>query len=161
MSIKPVVTYDYSLAQSIAAITAKNHVSLFNPVGSGKVLSAGGVFVSYTMLATGTLTAPMRGFRCSSASGGTLVDVADICKFNSAHPDPVGEIRIGNPTCTLGPAFFSSPPGVEKRAGVTHQVDVPPGAGPFLIRPGEGIVLRQGISVLDLVWNLSIVWAER
>lgn len=160
MSAKPVVSYDYSMAESVAAVTAKNHLSVFNPVGSGKLLIAGAIFVSFTMTAPGTATTPMRGFRTTAASGGTLVPDADVCKFTTAHPDPVAEIRINNPTCTLGPALFSSPPGVEKRSSVTHQVDVPPGAGRFLLRPGEGIVLRQGVSTADLFWNLSVVWAE-
>lgn len=160
MSSKPVITYDYSLAVSPAAATAKNHISLFNPVGSGKVLAAGAVFVSFSMITPSTAVEPLRGFRTTAASGGTLVADSEVCKFNTAHPDPVGEIRIDDPTCTLGPAFFSSPPGLVQRSGDTHQVDIPPGAGPFIIRPGEGIVLRQGVSTTDLTWNLSIVWAE-
>ena len=160
MTVKPVLSYDYSLAESVSAVAAKNHISLFNPIGSGRVLAAGGVFVSFTMTAPGTITTPMRGFRTTAASGGTLVPDSDVCKFVTAHPDPVGVVRIDNPICTLGPAFFGSPPGVEKRSSTTHQVDIPGGAGRFLIRPGEGIVLRQGPGDVALFWNLAIVWAE-
>lgn len=160
MSTKPTLTYDYSLAESAAAVTAKNHISLFNPVGSGKILAAGAVFVSFSMLQPTMLVAPMRGFRTTAASGGTLIADSAVCKFNTGHPDPVAEIRIDNPTCTLGAAFFNSPPGLVNRSSETHQVDIPPGAGPFVLRPGEGIVLRQGASTTDLTWNLSVVWAE-
>lgn len=160
MAVKPVLTYDYSLAGSPGAITAKNHVSLFNPVGSGKLLSAGAVFVTNSLTTPSTAIEPMRGFRTTAASGGTLVADSAVCKFNTAHPDPVAEIRIDNPTCTLGAAFFNSPPSLTNRSSDSHQVDIPPGAGQFLLRPGEGIVLRQGVSTTDLTWNLSLVWAE-
>lgn len=160
MTVKPVLTYDYSLASSPATVTAKNHVALFNPAGSGKILSAGAVFLTNSLTSPSTAIEPMRGFRITSSTGGTLVAVADICKFNTTHPDPVGEVRINNPTCTLGPAFFNSPPSLNNRSSASHQVDIPPGGGPFVLRPGEGIVLRQGVSVTDLTWNLSIVWAE-
>lgn len=160
MTTKPTIAYDYSLAESPATTTAKNHVSLFNPVGSGKLVVVGGFFISFTMTEVATNTAPMRGFRTTAASGGTLVSASAVCKFSTLHADPVAEIRIDNPTVTLGSAIFSSPPGVDKRSSTAHQVDVPPGAGRFILRPGEGVVLRQGVSVAGLFWNLSMVWAE-
>lgn len=160
MTTKPTVTYDFSIAESPAAATAKNHISLFNPVGSGKVFALGGFFLSYTMTAPSTLTTPMRGFRTTAASGGTLVANTDFAKFDTAHPDSVAQVRIDNPTVTLAQAVMSSPTGIDNRSSNVHSVDIPPGAGRFIIRPGQGVVLRQGVSTTALFWNLSIVWAE-
>lgn len=160
MSTKPVITYDYSIAASPGAATPKNHLSLFNPVGSGKLLAAGAIFLTNSLTSPSAAVAPMRGFRTTAASAGTLIAAADFCKFDTAHPASIAQVRIDNPTVTLGPAFFNSPPSLTNRSSDTHDVTIPPGAGRFLIRPGEGIVLRQDASTTDLTWNLSVVWAE-
>lgn len=161
MSVKPVITYVYSLPVSPGALTAKNHISLFNPVGSGKVLVLGEFLLAWTLTNPSTAILPMRGFRTTAASGGTLVPSADVCKFNNTHPDPVGVIRIDDPACTLGAAIFNSPPGLVNRSSETHHVEIPHlVGGRFIVKPGEGVVLRQGASVTELFWNLSVVWTE-
>ena len=66
--------FDFSLQRQDSTVAAKNFLTLFNPVGSGVIMSMGGVFISY--MATNPSPAyPLRGYRISSApTGGTLHD---------------------------------------------------------------------------------------
>lgn len=154
--------YLFSADEIPGVAAANNYLSLFNPVGSGKNLYAGGVFVSCVAAGGSTVTAPMRGFRITTATGGTLQAASTIAKFITANPDPVAEVRLGNPTTTLGASLFNSPPPLSAGNGTTpvHQILIPPNSGPLLIAPGEGIALRQSTGDVDLRWNLSISWAE-
>lgn len=159
----PTITGVYVYSNDVAAgvVAANNFLSLFNPVGSGKTVIFAGAFLSCTSIAAITSPAPMRGFRITTATGGTLQATNTVAEFISTMPTQVAEIRTGNPTVTLGPAIFNSPPAVG--AGViapVHTVPVPPGTGPFTLAPGEGIVLRTASGDVDMSWSISVVWME-
>lgn len=154
--------YVFSTDQINGVAAATNYLSLANPVGSGKLVYFGGAFISCVTAGGSTVTAPMRGYRATAISAGTLQADATVGKFITANPDPVAEIRTGNPTATLGAGLFNSPPPLSAGNGTTpvHQVPIPPNTGPFVLAEGEGIVLRQETGDTDLRWNLSVVWAE-
>lgn len=154
--------YVFSLDEVAGAAAANNYLSLFNPIGSGRNVIFGGAFISCVTAGGSSITAPMRGFRATLISGGTLQLDSASAKFISSNPDPVAEIRTANPAATLDGAIFNSPPAISATTGSTavHAVPVPGGTGPFLLVPGEGIVLRTSTGDTDLRWNLSIVWAE-
>lgn len=137
-------------------------MTLFNPAGSGKLLSFGSAFISSTTASGSTETEPLRGFRITTATGGTLQAVNAIGEFVTSEPSPIAEVRIGNPTVTLGPALFNSPPAISSTTASTnvHTVPVPGGLAPFILAENEGIVLRTSAGDVDQRWNLSIVWAE-
>lgn len=141
---------------------ANNYLSLFNPVGSGKILSFGSAFISSVAAGGSTVADPMQGFRITTATGGTLQANTTFAKFVTADPDSVAEVRTGNPTVTLGSQLFNSPPAISASTGSTnvHIIPVPGGLQPFTLTEGEGIVLRAAASDVDIRWNLSIVWAE-
>lgn len=163
MTVKAVPVYDYSIAIQPGVVGPNNFMSLFNPTGSGVALSVGAVFISNGAVNATSSIDPMRGFRISAASGGTLVPTTEIAKFITYHPDPAAEVRTANPTVTLGPALFNSPPVITTGTGGSdvHDVLVPPGSGPFLLLPGEGLVVRTAAGDLDQRWNISMVWGER
>lgn len=156
--------YLFSLADQVGAVAANNFLSLFNPVGSGKVTIAAGFFISSYSVGQATATEPLRGHRITSASGGTLANNAtDVAKFNNSSADTTMELRSANPTIGgLGPGFFNSPPPIGTGAGTAfvHEVEAPPGAGPFLVKPGEGLVVRTASGDIDQHFNLTIAWAE-
>lgn len=160
----PTITgvYVFSADEIPGVLAANNYLSIFNPIGSGKNVVFAGAFISATTAGTTTTTSPMRGYRATLISGGVLQADSASAKFISANPDPVAEIRTGNPAATLDGALFNSPPPLSATQGGTavHAVPVPGGTGPFLLVPGEGIVMRQAIGDVDIRWNLSIVWAE-
>lgn len=152
----------YSVGNVAGVVAANNYLSLFNPVGSGKLLSFGSAFISSTTAGGTTVTDPMQGFRITTATGGTLQATSTFGRFVTSEPDSVAEVRIGNPTVTLGAQLFNSPPAISATTGSTnvHIIPVPGGLQPFILAEGEGIVLRTLVGDTDLRWNLSVVWAE-
>ncbi len=154
--------YVFSADEITGVAAATNYLSIFNPVGSGKTVIFAGAFISCVTAGGSSVTSPMRGYRATLVSGGTLQADSASAKFITTMPDPVAEIRTNNPTATLDGALFTSPPPLSATQGGTpvHAVPVPGGTGPFTLAEGEGIVLRQTVGDTDLRWNLSIVWAE-
>ena len=161
MTVRPSPSYVFSQDAVTNVATAHNYISLFNPVGSGKLVLIGGIFISSTLLTSSSITSSMRGWRTTAASGGTLQADSVTTKAQVQFPDPVAEVRTGNPSCTLTTAFFNSPAPITDKAAPVHVVTVPPGTAPFSMPPGNGIALRTeaGIGV-GATWNLSIAWAE-
>lgn len=156
--------YVYSQAEIAGVAAANNYMSLTNPVGSGKTLVFAGAFISSFIVGdTGATVTSMRGYRATAVSGGTLQAASSIGKFQTSQPNPVGEIRVGNPTATLGTALFNSPPyiGAAKSSSpFVHQVPIPPQGGLFTLMPGESLVLRADVGDVDTRWNLSLAWGE-
>lgn len=156
--------FDFSIQRQDSTVAAKNFLTLFNPTTSGKVVSMGGFFLSY--MATNPSPAfPLRGYRISAApTGGTLHAESDICRFDTQRFAPAVEIRSNNPTIgTLGAAFFNCAPGItlgQQFSSDIQDVDAPVGFNPFLLYPGEGIVMRQDSGNPGHLWNLSVVWRE-
>jgi len=154
--------YIFSRQREDSLVTPKNFVSLWNPVNSGKVMSLGGFFVSF-MATVAAPAYPIRGYRITAQpTGGTLAASSEICAFDTKVFAPAAQIRYDNPTCTgIDGAFFNSPPGtVKDTIGEIQQIDAPPGFNPFLVRPGEGVVIRQDVGAVGHFWNISILWRE-
>lgn len=156
--------FDFSLQRQDSLVAGKNFVTCYNPVNSGKVMSMGAVFLSW--MATNPSPAyPMRGWRISTEpTGGTLHPETDICRFDTQRFTPAMVVRSNNPTIgALGPAFFNSAPGISPgvpSSSDIQQIDVPSGFNPFLLYPGEGIVIRQDAGAVGHLWNISVVWRE-
>ena len=155
-------SYVFSIQRSDSTVLAKNHLTMYNPATSGKAMTVSAFFVSF-MATVAAPAYPLRGHRFSGTpSGGTLHTVSEICKFDTGLHDPAAELRSNNPTApNLDGAIFNSPPGtVKDTIGPVHQVDAPQGFNPFVLRPGQGVVLRQDVGAVGLFWNISIIWRE-
>lgn len=160
---RPFDAYIYSQPSLAGTVGANNFLSLMNPVGNSFLVSVGALFVSSVALNSTTSVEPLRGHRITSHSGGTDVPTTDIVKLDTLDPNPTVQIKIGNPTVGgMGPGFFNSPPVITTGTGGTsvHDIDLPAGAPPFLLRPGEGLVVRAASGDVDQRWNMSIVWGE-
>jgi len=161
MTRKSLPSYVFSQDAIANVSTAYVYLSLFNPVGSGKFLVVGGLFVSSTITIPSSVPDSLRGWRITAASGGTLQLDSAVAKVQSNFPDPVAEVRTGNPTVTLGAALFNSPAPIENKASSVHEINLPPGAPPFTLVPGEGIAVRTAAGAgTGATWNISVVWAE-
>lgn len=157
--------FDFSLQRQDSTVAAKNFLTCYNPSTSGKTMSMGGIFVSY--MATNPSPAyPMRGYRISGEpTGGTLHAESEICRFDTQRFAPAMIIRSNNPTLAgaLGAAFFNAAPGITpglQDSSDIQDVDTPAGFNPFVLYPGEGVVIRQDAGAVGHLWNLSVVWRE-
>jgi hypothetical protein len=167
MASNPAISgsYVYSIGAVPGVVAANNFISLFNPSGSGKNVSLGAAYVSSFCIAAALTPAPMNGFRITAASAGTLqTNSTAVTKFQTSMPTSVCEIRTGNPTCTIGAQIFNASPAVAGGANGTSTVQniaaAPAVYPPFVLVPGEGVVLRTTAGLVNTLWNLSIVWAE-
>jgi hypothetical protein len=155
--------YVFSDDEIAGVVAANNFIALTNPTGSGKVILIAGVFISSIAVAGITAAAPLRGYRATAVSAGTLQAASAIGKIRTTMPDPVGEIRVGNPTATLGAAWFNSPAVLAsglQSAPFVHQVPATIAAGSLTLLPGESTVLRTESGDVDSRWNISIAWSE-
>ncbi len=156
--------FDFSLQRQDSTVAARNFLTLFNPATSGRVMSLGGIFISY--MATNPSPAyPIRGYRISAApTAGTLHAESEICRFDTQRFAPAMVVRSGNPTIgTLEASFFNAAPGITNglaQSSDIQDVDTPAGFNPFLLYPGEGVVIRQDVGAVGHYWNLSVVWRE-
>jgi hypothetical protein len=158
--------FDFSIDRQDSTVAAKNFLALFNPTASGKIITVGAFFVSYMTTVSSPLY-PMRGYRISTLpTGGTAQSQTAICRFDTQRFAPAGLIWTGNPTVgTLGAAIFNVTPGVgqgsnKDQSSMVEQVDAPFGFNPFVLYPGEGVVMRQEAGAVGHLWNLSIIWRE-
>lgn len=153
--------YIFSLQRQDSLVAGKNFITMENPVGSTKIITLGGIFVSYFATVAGPAY-PLRGMRCTTPTAGTLATSADICKFDSAIPNSVAVLRSNNPsTASTDGVFFNSPaPTVKDTVGGVHEIDAPAGFNPFMVRPGESVLIRQDVGAVGVLWNISILWRE-
>jgi hypothetical protein len=155
--------FDFSLQRQDSLALGKNFLTVYNPLTSGKTLAMGGIFISY--MATNPAPAyPLRGYRISAEpTGGTLHAESEICRFDTQRFAPSTIIRSNNPTIALGAGFFSAAPGItngQQASSDIQDVDAPLGFNPFVVYPGEGIVIRQDFGAVGHFWNISVVWRE-
>lgn len=158
--------YSYSLALQPGVVAANNFLTLMNPASSGLALVLGGAFFSSYGIGTTTATDPMRGFRITGHSGGTLVDPADVVKYDTRYSASAAELRFGTAVAVSGmanTAIFNSPPPLGTGGTIpqfVHSVEPPPGSGGFLMLPGQGVTIRTAAGDVDQLWNITIVWGE-
>lgn len=164
MTVKRLPGYVFSQDQVPGVVAANTYVALLNPVGSGKVVLVGGVFISSATVGAVSGAPPLRGFLATNLTGGVQAAMASIGRTKSTLPNPVGQIFTGNPSATLGAAWFNSPAlettGSES-APLVHQVPAAiPGGDPITLFPGEATVIRSSAGDTDQRWNISIAWTE-
>lgn len=155
--------YVFSEDEHPGVVAAENHMALTNPVGSGKVITLAGVFISQANIAAVSVASPIRGYLATGVSGGTLQPASVIGKVRSTMSDPVGQIRVNGVTATLGAAWFNSPPLFSTGAAsatFVHQVPATVASGSMTLLPGESTVIRTESGDTDQRLNISIAWNE-
>lgn len=156
--------YVFSIGGVAGVVAAQNHLSLFNPSGSGRNISLGAAYVHSEATAASLTPAPMQGFRITAASGGTLqTNSTAVAQFQTSMPTSIAEVRTGNPTVTTAAQIFNASPVISPNTGAStpqYIAAAPAVYPPFILAPGEGIVLRTSSGLTTMSWNLSVVWAE-
>lgn len=164
MTVRRFPTYVFSEDERPGTAAAHNHLALTNPVGSGKLVIVGGVFISQTTTGAVATAPPLRGYLASAVSGGTLQSASAIAKARSHYTDPVAQVRVDDVVATVGAAWFNSPAILSTGAAsapFVHQVPAAlPGGDPITLAPGESTVLRTESGDTNQRWNISIAWME-
>lgn len=158
----PSNTYTYGLWEAPGVIAANNFLSLFNPVASGKLIVIQRLTISPYATGAASPTNNMQSFRTTAASVGTLIAASAVNKLDTLIPNSIAEVRINNPTCTtVGVAITAIAPAITAAAvGSSPIITTPPTGDAFIVRPGEGIVSRTAVGVVNQLWNISLVWTE-
>lgn len=155
--------YSYSVANVAGAATPVTFMTVFNPVGSGKLMSVAAIFNSTVAAAGTSATQPTRIYRIFAApTGGVVGTAADVFKLDTSYPNPTADYRSGNPSVVLGPPGANTPPPVTTGAGggqFVHEIESPLTAQ-TIIRPGEGIAVHNTAGDTAQRWNVTMVWAE-
>lgn len=151
--------YVHAAADIPGVATANNYISGFNPAGSGKIVVGLQANVSSYAYTSPTSGGSMLGQRISAASGGSLVATSNIGRNVTSDPDPVLQVRTGNPTVTtVRLPITLTPPSAGSKEGSTS---IAPAANSnFVFMPGEGFVFYANTSSTSLFWGLQVVWAE-
>lgn len=155
--------YTHAVTEAIGVVTANNFLSIFNPVGSGKVMTFYRIVVFPWATAATATTRSMTVQRITAASGGTLIAASNISKFTTTQANSIAEVRQSNPTVTtIGLPTLSFPPAITSAgSGVTNaSTIVPPTGASFHCLPGEGIVFATAAGDVDQLWNLGAAWSE-
>lgn len=156
--------YFHALVDLPGVVAATNHLSFFNPVGSGKISIAYQATILPWATGATSADASMTVTRTTAASAGTLVAASAVNRLVTTTPNPVTEVRTGNPTVTTsGTALIGFPPALTTAASGVSSGDFtasPPGAG-FVMLPGQGIVFSTALGDVDQRWDIQFIWAEQ
>jgi|SRR5678816_4273645 len=162
-SIDPAITgvYGYLMTDAPGVVAANVFVSAFNPVGSGKVMTLiGATISSYVTSGGASSRISLVGSRITAASGGSLQAASAITKFKSSYANSIAEVRIGNPTITLGNGIIAFPPPVgANTAYINDRITASPGAG-ITLAPGEGVAFRTSAGEITQTFNIAFSWVE-
>lgn len=164
-SVDPTWTgvYFQAIVDSPGTTGSTNYLSVFNPAGSGKIAIALGFIASSYSVNSVTTPSSLVAFRTSAHSGGTDVTAATVNRFFTQFPNPVAQVKIGNPTTTntngTNP-MIGIPPVVGNGAQNGETVAPTPGAS-FVFLPGEGIVFNIPTGDVDVRWDMQYIWAEK
>lgn len=154
--------YFYSLIDAPGVVAANNFMSIFNPVGSGKIISFFAIAVDSFASGASSTAVSLKVDRITAASAGTLASQSDINKLLTIQSDSITQVRTGNPTVTkVGTSLYSWPPPLATGTGVGSTIvsSVPSGQG-FFCFPGEGIVFNTPSGNTSQVWSIKATWAE-
>ena len=156
-------TYSYAINDAPGVVAANNFVSFFNPVGSGKIMLVFQATVATYAVGVSTTDTSMTVRLLTSASGGSPVAANTIYPLRSDWPDPVVEVRIGNPATSLAVygTLASFPPASTSGVGGGESASVTtPTATGVPYAPGEGLVFLTAAGNTNQRWNVLFIWAE-
>jgi len=143
---KLVGVYQYA-SPVVTGSTTSGYVyhSFFNPTTSTDLVAVRYLRINWVTAASAVYIEAAL-FRITSVSGGTTVPVTNVGKKDTNYPDPTIDIRYANPTVTLAQKMLSfiTPGAVGQTIGIVEQYyKGPDGRSEIILRPGEGLALRQ------------------
>lgn len=163
-----VPAYIFSISNVDSTIGSNNIIATWNPLNSGRVFIPSAVTINYEATSAGDVD-PVRAYRISQQpTGGTLAynpaapDQSVVCKLDTSFPDSVAYLYTGNPSVgTLGAPFLTIPSGLTQETSSDRVVFADVHGAQLLVRPGQGIVIRQNLGKPGMFWNISFSWGSR
>lgn len=153
--------YSHVIADAPGTVASNTYLSVFNPVGSGKLHIALSLQSANYSSNTVSGATSMKASRTSAASAGTLIAANTVTKFSNSMATTSAEVRTGNPTTTtVGLPLIAIPPAFGTGAQSPITSGGPSGAS-FVMAPGEGIQFNVATGDVDQLWDLLYIWAER
>jgi hypothetical protein len=155
-------SYSYT-SPIIAGSTTTPYVylSLFYPTSATNLVAVRRINIRHTTVAAAVYI-EMAVFRTTAASGGTARAVTDVTKSDTNYPNPTIDIRDTGVTITAARKIFNyiSPGAVGQFLNYDLYFIRDDGRDDLILRPGEGIALRQeaaGDADFRITWT---VWWE-
>jgi hypothetical protein len=156
-------SYSYT-SPIIAGSTAAPYVylSFFYPSSATNLVAVRRINIRHTTVAAAVYI-EMALYRITAASGGTARAVADVNKNDTNYPNPTIDIRDTGVTVTLAQKIFNyiSPGAVGQFLNYDLYFIKPENRDDLILRPGQGIALRQeaaGDTDFRISW--TIWWEE-
>jgi hypothetical protein len=164
MGISNRAHYLYTISDVPGVVTANNFLSVMNPAGSGVTHIA--LMSTVSSYATGATSVPksMVVWRITSHVAGVPISGALIARHQTNWPDPVTQVRVGNPvtvpTTAAGPLITSFPPVIATGPGVSNSIATSPAYATLVALPGEGFAFGTAAGDVDQVWSITYIWQE-
>jgi hypothetical protein len=155
-------SYSYTSPIIAGSTTASFvYLSLFYPSTATNLVAVRRINIRHTTVAAAVYI-EMAVFRTTAASGGTARAVTDVNKNYTNYPDPTIDIRDTGVTITATQKIFNyiSPGAVGQFLNYDLYFIKPDGRDDLILRPGQGIALRQeaaGDADFRISWT---VWWE-
>jgi hypothetical protein len=154
--------YAFGLFDLPGVALANNFASLFNPVGSGRIVDLTDLIWGKYVATTATTAASMVEYLITTATGG--VDSSSlISPLSPSGITSVAVLRTSNPTVTLGNPLLSLAPPLSSGSFNNAQaapVKASSIASGLLLLPGNGVVFRTASGDVNQRWNITLAWAE-
>jgi hypothetical protein len=155
--------YAVGLIDAPGVATTNVFASLFNPVGSGRLLAITNLIWGKYVATTATTAASMGFYKITAASAGTdsSTAITPLNPFSAATAKSI--FRTGNPTVTLGNILLQQAPPLS--AGSFNNapaitIAATTAAGALLLSEGEGIAIRTASGDVNQRWNVTIGFLE-
>jgi len=161
---KLIGAYQYA-SPVVAGSTTAGYVyhSFFYPSTASNLIAVRRININWVAVAAAVYIEGAL-YRITAASGGTARPVTAVAKKDSNYPDPTIDLRDTGVTVTLAQKVFSFiTPGAAGHLTGIHNIDFirPDGRSDFILRPGEGLCLRQeAAGDADFRVSYVIEWEE-
>lgn len=155
-------TYIAAIVDLAGTDLGQTFLAVFNPLGSGRAHIAEGFRSDCYAVGVATVASSMKVYRISSVTGGSQRAAGSVDKFVTAHPDPVTQVFINNPTIvTVGNVLLGIPPAISTGAGQSATSVAPTPGASFVLAPGEGLAFTIDAGDTDRRWCMQYLWSEK
>jgi hypothetical protein len=156
--------YHYS-SPIVSGSTTSSYVyhSIFNPSTSTNLMAVRRIVINWVTVAAAVYIEGAL-YRITAASGGTTFPATAVAKKDTSYPTPTVDIRYAGVTVTLENRIFNliTPGAAGQTTGIFDlSFDRDDGRSDIILRPGQGLALRQeAAGDTDFRVSIMVEWEE-